>query len=1019
MIDPDTLLQHAGFVRALARSLLVDESRVEDVVQQTWLTAIESPPRESRSLRSWLAKVALNFARKAQREEGRRTRREERAARPLDLPGAGDIAEREATIRAVVDAVFSLSEPYRSVIILRFYDDLSAVEIATRLGVSVETVRTRLKRAREQMRRHLDRRHDGNRRAWALALVPLAGLTDRTTASLTVESKHPARRVTGSPWPSTSALVVGSALLVGSFSYVAFSLRNSAHRAPAAPVSLDGARFASVPTTAERFTGEGAPSSTPASSDETFGGAPSSPGDPERALGALRVRMRWEEDGEPAEGVRARVIAAEDTEARAAPAGHSLDRLTGSDGSFEVESLPAGVVGFVFDRMESKVTATIEPGQETVITVQVPRGITLDGVVVDDSGRAVPRAEVVFCRVHAEDSGAVVAVADDTGAFRARSISLNGFYGARARGYSPSALYSLAGEDRAQIQTARLVLPEGGGAVSGRILGASLEPIGDADVVLAGSHESGPREDEHLLDCRLPRARRCRTDDRGRFLVEGVAQGNATLFVRAAGHAPLLKSLSVELGSVTDASVKLSVGATLEGTALSNKGEPVPGVGITVKGEGFDESGFSLEGKTGADGCYRIDHVFAGSIRASARIRTDREFASTTLVARDHESLRWDPAPSREIALRGRIVDDGGNPLVRCAVIAWAPTPDATLWWEKGPGFWRRLAFTDEDGRFTIAPCLDRSHWLEIFEPDQISNTPCVRVEGVSPRSDAIVVRVPSTARPSAFIVGRVLLPNGSPATETLFWARQPHTHYSNNECRPEADGSFRIGPLPPDRYDVFMRTKVYALPLGENVAMAPGQTLDLGTLTLEPPGSLAVTLHRDDGQPMGTPDLVILNSSRDLATRVLQEGNVARAPELAPGRYEFSVGVNNSVDVACTHVPFQIHSGRETALDVTLRLGVMVSLLFTQPEGEEWSYTLRTRVRDAAGSVVWERFGFGRFRDGRIRATLCLTPGTYTVEVLSDCGMTALETLNISEPIPPSRPHEIPLKLPRTFLRR
>src|SRR5207237_307525 len=72
--------------------------------------------------------------------------------------------------KSVVEAVLALDEPYRSVVILRWFEQLEARDIAERLNVPLETVRTQLKRAHELLRARLDR-ESGDRRAWSLPLV--------------------------------------------------------------------------------------------------------------------------------------------------------------------------------------------------------------------------------------------------------------------------------------------------------------------------------------------------------------------------------------------------------------------------------------------------------------------------------------------------------------------------------------------------------------------------------------------------------------------------------------------------------------------------------------------------------------------------------------------------------------------------------------------------------------------------------------------------------------------------------
>ena len=81
-LDPELLQSHRPFVTALARSLVRDESRADDVVQQTLLAAIEKPPEHSGNLKAWLASVTRNLALMRRRGEGRRRRREEAVARP-------------------------------------------------------------------------------------------------------------------------------------------------------------------------------------------------------------------------------------------------------------------------------------------------------------------------------------------------------------------------------------------------------------------------------------------------------------------------------------------------------------------------------------------------------------------------------------------------------------------------------------------------------------------------------------------------------------------------------------------------------------------------------------------------------------------------------------------------------------------------------------------------------------------------------------------------------------------------
>ncbi|MHC4972967.1 MAG: sigma-70 family RNA polymerase sigma factor [Planctomycetota bacterium] len=172
--DLEALLVHEPLVRGLARSLLRGDARVDDVVQETWVAALKGGPRQPASLRAWLAAVARNVAYSVRRRDAARRRIEHGAARREPLPSVAEIAAKEDIRKRVLDALLDLDEPYRTALLLRYYEDLPPREIAKRLEIPVETARTRVKRGLQQLRGRLDTDHGGDRRAWAVALVPLA-----------------------------------------------------------------------------------------------------------------------------------------------------------------------------------------------------------------------------------------------------------------------------------------------------------------------------------------------------------------------------------------------------------------------------------------------------------------------------------------------------------------------------------------------------------------------------------------------------------------------------------------------------------------------------------------------------------------------------------------------------------------------------------------------------------------------------------------------------------------------------
>ena len=182
-LNPEDFLAHADFVRSLVRILVSDEHAGQDVIQDTWLAALKSPPTEHRSVRAWLSHVARNLSANLRRGNFNRNARERIAAIPDSLPSTDEIVSFEEERRRVVDALLELDEPFRTAIILRYYHDLPPRDISRRMSVPIETTRSRLKRGLFKLRDRLDRDYNGDRNGWVKALAPLAGISIEQTAA--------------------------------------------------------------------------------------------------------------------------------------------------------------------------------------------------------------------------------------------------------------------------------------------------------------------------------------------------------------------------------------------------------------------------------------------------------------------------------------------------------------------------------------------------------------------------------------------------------------------------------------------------------------------------------------------------------------------------------------------------------------------------------------------------------------------------------------------------------------------
>jgi len=174
-LEPSFLLEHADFVRALARSLIRDSATAEDIEQETWARVLTKGPRNRSNVRGWLATVVRNVVRNRARSQARRDSHEVAAARPEAVAPSSMAAEQSDTLRSVVGAVIELDEPYRSTVLALYFQGLSSDELARREGVPHATVRSRHARALAKLRERLDREY-GDRAAWCAGLAGLTGL---------------------------------------------------------------------------------------------------------------------------------------------------------------------------------------------------------------------------------------------------------------------------------------------------------------------------------------------------------------------------------------------------------------------------------------------------------------------------------------------------------------------------------------------------------------------------------------------------------------------------------------------------------------------------------------------------------------------------------------------------------------------------------------------------------------------------------------------------------------------------
>lgn len=179
--------RHAGALLRLARTMVRDASDAEELVQDTWVAALDGLDRfEGRAaVRTWLFKILVNKARTRlarggrtvpfsalaageSEEQGADLDRFDAAGAWKDLPGTWSeenperLAQGAETRAAIEAAMAALPEAQRAVLTLRDVEGLETDEICNLLGITVTNQRVLLHRARARVREALERHLGGS-----------------------------------------------------------------------------------------------------------------------------------------------------------------------------------------------------------------------------------------------------------------------------------------------------------------------------------------------------------------------------------------------------------------------------------------------------------------------------------------------------------------------------------------------------------------------------------------------------------------------------------------------------------------------------------------------------------------------------------------------------------------------------------------------------------------------------------------------------------------------------------------
>ena len=159
--------KHRPSVYHIVFKIVRDKETADDLVQETFMKAFSALAsyRPEYRFSTWLYKIAANCSIDYLRKKRihalslERPLENDQGSRPLDIADYSYHPERELVRKeqrmSIEEAINSLPDKYREVIIYRHKDDKSYEEIADLLGIPIGTVKARIFRARELLKKKL------------------------------------------------------------------------------------------------------------------------------------------------------------------------------------------------------------------------------------------------------------------------------------------------------------------------------------------------------------------------------------------------------------------------------------------------------------------------------------------------------------------------------------------------------------------------------------------------------------------------------------------------------------------------------------------------------------------------------------------------------------------------------------------------------------------------------------------------------------------------------------------------
>lgn len=966
---------------ALALHLCGNPADAEDAVQTAFLVAMRRAHTfdARRPLEPWLAGLLLNAVH-AMRRRGRIRRAQALPDLACEAhPTPADVAEREEFVAILRQHIDALPQGHRQVVLLQLQHGLAPAEIAEVLGQAPGTVRMRLMRGLQTLRRLMPAALSG----WLATLLPARGL-DAVRREILRSARTPPLVGSGAA-PS----VVGWILLmkkIVSLSAVLLVVGLCGWWGIAA--WLD----AGPPPAASARPGVAPLSQAVLARPEVHVARAADPSREEVASrpGALHVvvRAHLREDAAfsgasyPVAGV---VLQVWSGRTQLPPLG-AVPRLACTDAAGEATfaALEPGR-WWVLDLAGSDaepVAVELAAGQH--VRVDLTRGAAevVRGRVVDADGRPVAGAEVWTLRHGGRgvlDANGLpeplflrerrVATTGSDGRFVAPLGSEEWILGARMAGHAPS-----RGRYPHDSSDLDLRLGRAPGVVAGRVLGPDGGPIADAWVSLVPKDDQESRDSTGTL-WSGPLCQLARSDAGGRF-VATVAAGRYTISAMRDPFYPAGCEVEVAPSGRVDADLCLAAGVLVCGVVRHADGSPA--AAKVAARPSADSGAHWIECDTRADGGFVLPWVPARTFCVTVQVAGLREAVATRTFERpEHGFLRADFDLPDGCVLRGRVQREDGT-----ALAGWTVTAtDARA----------RTASTRtrDDGAFTLRQLSVGELRVRVWSPD--ADEPAHELAGVDSYGE-LLVRVAADAMPRGEVEGRLLGSDGAPLSGTLLsLQRSDGLSQRDRTCRTGPDGGFRFAALPDSSFELTVQGVAGAHRLA-SVELAHARQMPLGDIVLPGSATLRVRITGAGGSPWrGSPPTLTVTDASGGRVGVAWRWTPAAAQARVPaGRHGI---VLSGVDLLAEEQVVDLADGETRDIVFTARLGRTRDLVFNRDGTDRVGHaeTLRVDVRREDGTVVVQDVAcrplpdLRGFRYFALRQTFAA--GRYEVAARTDAG--------------------------------